>query len=457
MKEVKERILEFLAVSKLRGSSTGKILCFIGPPGVGKTSVGKSIAEALNRKYFRVSLGGLDEVAELKGHRRTYVAAQPGRIITALKNAGSENPVFLIDEVDKIGRRSHQGNPENVLLEILDPAQNAAFNDHYMDTTVDLSKILFICTANFPDDISPVLLDRMELVDVHGYTAEEKLQILNKHLFPEITKNCALNEHLGHFEVTEAAKELLIRDYCREAGMRSLQKLTTRILEKIARQIVEGAIEKIAVNAENLKTYAGRPKFPPEKLYNQLPSGVVMGLAYTYMGGSVLYIETARAKFHGEEKEGKIQTTGNLKQVMTESTQIAYTFSRKFAAARDNSFLDSTSIHIHVPEGATPKDGPSAGVTIATALLSLAFDVPVIGDFAMTGEISLTGKVLAIGGLKEKVVAAKREGVKKLCVPRQNVHQWEELSEELREGLQVVFAEEYEDVFKVAFPSLGVV
>ncbi|CAG9329977.1 LON_3 [Blepharisma stoltei] len=451
MKDVKERILEFIAVSKLKGSSTGKILCFVGPPGVGKTSIAKSIAEALNRKYHRISLGGLDDVAELKGHRRTYIGAQPGKLITALKQAGSENPVILIDEIDKVGRRNFQGSPENALLEILDPQQNFSFNDHYLDTTVDLSKVLFLCTANFPDDINPVLLDRMDVIRVQGYTAEEKSNILNRHLLPEIINKCSLSDKSEKYEITEPAKEVLIRDYCREAGVRSLQKIVTRILEKITKKIVEGVEEKIVVTPENLITFAGRPEHAHSKIYDITPSGVVMGLAYTSMGGSTLYIEVAKSKFTGDETEGKVQITGNLKQVMSESVHIAYTFAKKLASEKGNNFLDKHSIHIHVPEGATPKDGPSAGITITTALLSLAFDKPVIPDLAMTGEISLTGKVLPIGGLKEKIVAAKRDGVKRVIIPKQNKYHWDELADILKEGIEVSFVEEYSEVFKIAF------
>ena len=451
MKDVKDRILEFIAVSKLRGSSTGKILCFAGPPGVGKTSIAKSIAEALNRKYFRISVGGLDDVAELKGHRRTYIGAQPGKIVSALKTAGAENAVILIDEIDKIGRRNYQGSPENILLEILDPVQNNNFTDHYLDTSIDLSKILFLCTANFPDDINPILMDRMDVINVQGYTAEEKLMIFNKHLFPQALDKCSMESKSDSFEIIDSAKLTLIKDYCREAGVRSLQKITTRILEKIARKIVEGAENKLVISNDNLIEYAGRPQFTEKKLYEVLPPGVVMGLAYTSMGGSVLYMEISKSKFFGEETEGKIQMTGNLKQVMSESISISYTFARKFSSERGNTFLDKNSIHIHVPEGATPKDGPSAGITITTALLSLAFNKPVIPNLAMTGEISLTGKVLPIGGLKEKIVAAKREGVTTVIIPKQNVHDWDELSEVLKEGITPHYVEDYHQVFDIAF------
>ena len=451
MKDVKERILEFIAVSKLKGAATGKILCFAGPPGVGKTSIAKSIAEALNRNYFRISVGGLDDVAELKGHRRTYIGAQPGKIISALKTAGSENAVILIDEIDKIGQRNYQGSPESTLLEILDPVQNSSFTDHYLDTSIDLSKILFLCTANYPDDINPVLLDRMDIIQVQGYTTEEKTQIFDRHLFPQLITKCSLDNYNSLLNFTKEAKILLIKDYCREAGVRSLQKIVTRILEKIAKKIVEGHEGEITVSPENLIEFAGRPKFSEKKMYDTMPAGVVMGLAYTSMGGSVLYIEITRSKFTGEETEGKIQTTGNLKQVMTESIQIAYTYSKRFATEKGNSFLDKHSIHIHCPEGATPKDGPSAGITLTTGMLSLAFDKPVIKDLAMTGEISLNGKVLPIGGLKEKIVAAKRENVKVVIVPKGNQHNWDELVDELKEGIQVQFVEDYKEVFEIAF------
>lgn len=451
MNDVKERILEFIAVSIMRGSSAGKILCLSGPPGVGKTSIAKSIAEALNRKYFRISVGGLDDVAELKGHRRAYIGAQPGKIVSALKAAGAENAVILIDEIDKIGRRNLQGSPENTLLEILDPMQNSSFTDHYLDTSIDLSKVLFLCTANFPDNINPVLLDRMDLISVQGYTSEEKYMIFDRHLYPQTLQKCSMQGKKDLIELTEPAKNTLIRDYCREAGVRSLEKITTRILEKVARKMVEGHEGSIVISNENLVEYAGRPVFNEKKMYEVLPAGVVMGLAYTTMGGSVLYIEISKAKYFGEETEGKIQMTGNIKQVMSESIQIAYTYARKFASQKENNFLDKCSIHLHVPEGATPKDGPSAGITITTALLSLAFNKPVIQNMAMTGEISLTGKVLPIGGLKEKLVAAKREGVTTVVLPKHNLHSWEELNEVLKSGITPHFVEDYSEVYKIAF------
>lgn len=451
MKDVKDRIIEFIAVSKLRGSAGGKILCFTGPPGVGKTSVAKSIAEALNRKYYRISLGGLDDVAELKGHRRTYVGAQPGKIISALKQCASENPVLLIDEIDKVGRRNFQGSPENALLEVLDPQQNSAFNDHYLDTTVDLSKVLFLCTANLTDDISPVLMDRMETIEVKGYTAEEKMEIFDKHLWTRTLKEMALEPHIGLFSITQEAKEVLIRDYCREAGVRKLQKLLQRILEKVAVKVLQQVHS--TVDPATLKDYAGQPPFSSKRLYEVLPVGVVMGLAYTSMGGSTLYVEVVKSGF-GKDAKGELKTTGNLKSVMQESIQIAYTYAKSLAFAKKNDYFDSASLHLHFPEGATPKDGPSAGVTITTALLSIAFNSPVMVDLAMTGEISLTGKVLAIGGLKEKVVAARRDSVKTVIIPAANKHSWEELPETLKTGLTVHLADSYEDVLKVALPSI---
>ena len=451
MADVKERIIEFIAVSKLKGSASGKILCFTGPPGVGKTSVARSIAEALNRKYYRISLGGLDDVAELKGHRRTYVGAQPGKIISALKSCGAENPVLLIDEIDKVGRRNFHGSPENALLEILDPQQNYAFSDHYLDAAVDLSKVLFLCTANITDEISPVLMDRMETIEVKGYTAEEKMSIFEKHLWTKALKEMALEQHISLFSVTQQAKELLIRDYCREAGVRKLQKLLNRILEKVAVRVLQE--NPSIIDTENLKDFAGQPPFSSKRMYEVLPVGVVMGLAYTAMGGSTLYVEVVKSGFSKDAK-GELKTTGNLKQVMQESIQIAYTYAKTLAFARQNEYLDTASLHLHFPEGAVPKDGPSAGVTITTALLSLAFNSPVTVDMAMTGEISLTGKVLAIGGLKEKVVAARRDGVKTVIIPAANKHSWEELPDTLKAGLTVHLADSYEDVLKVALPTV---
>lgn len=453
MKAVKDRILEFIAISKLRGSSTGKILCFTGPPGVGKTSIAKAIAEALNRKFTRISLGGLNDVAEFKGHRRTYIGAQPGKLVKALRQAGTENPVILLDEIDKLGRNSHRGSPEHSLLEVLDPSQNSCFTDYYLDVPIDLSKVLFVCTANHLHKLSRVLLDRLEVIEVEGYSAEEKAHILDTFLLPKAIKELALQSHAEQFTVSEAAKQALVHNYCREAGVRGLQRITERICEKIAVRIVKG--ETAAVDAGNLTDFAGHPPYPSERFYAEMPPGVVMGLSYSEQGGSVLYLEVSKSSY-GDEKTPGVKATGRLMKVMSESIQVAYSYAKRLASSKQNSFLDLNSIHIHAPEGAVSKDGPSAGVTITTAILSLAFNTPVLAYLAMTGEISLNGRVLPIGGLKEKLVAAKREGVKTVVLPEANRHNWEELSVSLREGFTAVFVSEYHEVFAVAFPGLGV-
>jgi len=451
LNDVKNRILEFIAVSKLRGTSTGKILCFSGPPGVGKTSIAKSIAEALNRKFHRISLGGMDDVSELKGHRRTYLGSRPGKIISALKSVGSENPVILIDEIDKIGSTS-RGSPESILLEILDPQQNSSFSDHYLDTTVDLSKVLFLCTANETYNISRPLRDRMEIVDVEGYTTEEKAKIFENYLYPKAIQETSLDQHLSRFSFTPDIKSLLIEDYCREAGVRDLQKMLNKILEKVAVKVVNG--EESHITPETLKDYAGYPIYYEKKYYDQTPPGVVMGLSTSSIGGSVLYLEVSKATFNDTpEKAPTIKLTGNLKDVIKESVQIAYSYARNYAGSIGNTYLDKTSIHIHFPSGSTPKDGPSAGIAITTAFLSLALDKPVLPHLAMTGEISLNGKVLKIGGLKDKIVGAKREGIKTVCIPESNRSDWQELSETLREGIQVHFITDYPQIFAVAFPD----
>ncbi|XP_017842207.1 lon protease homolog, mitochondrial isoform X1 [Drosophila busckii] len=453
MEDIKKRILEFMAVSSLRGTTQGKILCFHGPPGVGKTSIARSIARALNREYFRFSVGGMTDVAEIKGHRRTYVGAMPGKLIQCLKKTKTENPLVLIDEVDKIGK-GYQGDPSSALLELLDPEQNANFLDHYLDVPVDLSRVLFICTANVIDTIPEPLRDRMELIEMSGYVAEEKVAIARQYLIPQAMKDCGLTEK--QVNITEDALNMLIRSYCRESGVRNLQKQIEKAIRKVAFRLVKKEGEEFAVNAENLTTFLGKQIFSSDRMYNITPAGVVMGLAWTAMGGSALYIETSRRHIRPEKPEsnaGTLHLTGNLGDVMKESAQIALTVARNFLYTNDpkNKFLEQEHIHLHVPEGATPKDGPSAGVTIITALVSLATGKPVRADVAMTGEVSLKGKVLTVGGIKEKTIAARRSGVTCLILPADNKKDFEELPSFITDGLQVHFANEYDDVYKIAF------
>ncbi|KAG1672354.1 Lon protease, mitochondrial [Nymphon striatum] len=445
---------EFIAVSKLRGTTQGKILLFHGPPGVGKTSIAKSIAKAINREYFRFSVGGMTDVAEIKGHRRTYVGAMPGKMIQCLKKTKTENPLVLIDEVDKVGR-GYQGDPSSALLELLDPEQNANFLDHYLDVPVDLSKVLFICTANVIDTIPEPLKDRMEMINLSGYVAEEKLAIAEKYLIPQAVQNSGVGADQAL--ISTGALNVLIKSYCRESGVRNLQKHIEKILRKCAFKIVSNESEKIEVATDNLDDFVGKPVFTHERMYDVTPPGVVMGLAWTAMGGSTLYIETCvrRPADQSKEGEGTMELTGQLGDVMKESAKIAYTFSKSFILENEpeNKLLHHSHLHLHVPEGATPKDGPSAGCTIVTALLSLALKKPIRQDFAMTGEVSLTGKVLPVGGIKEKIIAAKRVGVKCIVLPSENKRDYHDLPAFITDGIEAHFAENYKDVFDIAFSS----
>ena len=481
LKDVKDRILEFIAVGKLRGTVEGKILCFVGPPGVGKTSIGKSIARALNRQYYRFSVGGLTDVAEIKGHRRTYVGALPGRVIQALKKCQTENPLILIDEVDKIGR-GHQGDPSSALLELLDPEQNNSFLDHYMDVPVDLSKTLFVCTANMTDTIPRPLLDRMEVIELSGYVADEKKAIADRYLAPQAKEMSGLKS--VDVSLDESAIEELINRYCRESGVRNLKKQIEKVYRKSALRIIQdlgeevfpesaaittegkAALEEskkddsdvtstnpetidketteqprvqmqvpdsvhVSISKENLKDYVGPPIFTSDRLYSTTPPGVAMGLAWTSMGGAALYVESILESALSAPSRASFNITGNLKAVMKESTTIAYSFAKSVLASRfpENRFFDHAKIHLHCPEGAVQKDGPSAGITMATSLLSLAMGRSVGEKVAMTGELTVTGKVLRIGGLREKTVAARRAGCEVLCFPKDNWGDWEELPE----------------------------
>ncbi|KAI7821493.1 Lon protease C-terminal proteolytic domain-containing protein [Gamsiella multidivaricata] len=491
LKDVKDRILEFIAVGRLRGTVEGKIICLAGPPGVGKTSIGKSIARALDREFYRFSVGGLTDVAEIKGHRRTYVGAMPGKVVQALKRVQTENPLILIDEVDKVGR-GHQGDPASALLELLDPEQNGSFLDHYMDVPIDLSKVLFVCTANVLDTIPGPLLDRMEVIQLSGYISDEKVAIASRYLAP--TAKAAAGLEGANVTLHDNAIETLIKNYCRESGVRNLKKQIDKVFRKAALKIVQELpdVERVEpkkdkaakineqsekdgkdtkakskstdkeeekqpklkipssvnvdITAENLKDYVGPAVFQADRLYDNTPAGVVMGLAWTSMGGSALYIESCLDGGLSEKSRPNFLRTGQMGDVMKESTSIAYTFAKNLIGRRfpENRFFNKAAIHLHVPEGATPKDGPSAGITMTTSLLSLALNKPLDPTIAMTGELTLTGKVLKIGGLKEKTIAAKRSGVKTLIFPQANLPDWEELPENVKEAW-------YEDVYKVVF------
>ena len=549
LEDVKERILEFIAVGQLRGTTQGKIITMVGPPGVGKTSIGQSIARALDRKFFRFSVGGLSDVAEIKGHRRTYVGAMPGKLVQCLKTTGVSNPVVLIDEVDKLGR-GYQGDPASALLEHLDPEQNGTFLDHYLDVPVDLSKVLFVCTANVLDTIPGPLLDRMEVVRLSGYIKDEKVQIARTYLEKVAKERSGIGE--SEASISDSAMNSLIEDYCREAGVRNLQKHLEKVYRKVALKLakekgpeaskqvgdarakytaakkameereeelrilkigskntsekktkekdlkaLEGALsdlkdlvestekevqtvldstkiqDAVVVNSgPDLVEYVGQPPFATDRIYDKTPPGVVTGLAWTSMGGSTLYIECTaihqNAEVLEEEEEdsdkkkktnkspttsgGTLKTTGQLGDVMRESATIAHTFAKGFVAQRDpgNKYFDSTKLHLHVPAGSTPKDGPSAGCTMVTAMVSLATNKAVKPNLAMTGEVTLTGIVMPIGGVKEKTIAARRSGVTTILFPEGNRNDFSELSDDIKEGLEVHFVSTYEDVYKHA-------
>ena len=459
LKDVKERILEFIAVGKLRGTTQGKIITLVGPPGVGKTSIGQSIAKALDRKFFRFSVGGMSDVAEIKGHRRTYVGAMPGKLVQCLKSTGVSNPVVLIDEIDKIGR-GFSGDPSSALLELLDPEQNGTFLDHYLDVPVDLSKVLFLCTANILDTIPGPLLDRMEVVRLSGYIADEKKEIARKYLEKEAKSKTGVKDEQA--TVTDQALSTLIEEYCREAGVRNLQKHLEKIYRKVAYKIAvddeattdekkQESKKSYEINETDLVDYVGQAPFQSERFYEHTPPGVVTGLAWTAMGGSTLYVECA--KIESSPGKGNLKVTGSLGDVMRESSQIAFTHARTLLEKKDpeNTFFADASIHLHVPHGGTPKDGPSAGCTMITAMLSLALEKPIKANLAMTGEVTLTGRVLPIGGVKEKTMAARRSGIKELVFPKGNQKDYEELAEEIKEGLIVHFVESYDEIYDVAF------
>lgn len=508
MHDVKDRILEFIAVGKLLGKVDGKILCFVGPPGVGKTSIGKSIARSLNRKFFSFSVGGLTDVAEIKGHRRTYIGALPGRVIQALKKCQTQNPLILIDEIDKIGHAGIHGDPSAALLEVLDPEQNSNFLDNYLDISIDLSRVLFVCTANTLDTIPRPLLDRMEVIELTGYVAEDKVKIAEQYLSPSAKRAAGLEN--ANVDLTEDAIRTLMRKYCRESGVRNLKKHIEKIYRKAALDVVKQLslddsprvdeenvkeneknteipastssgektkdsngieIEKtkdssesmkvsddiqISVSSKNLKDYVGPPIFTSDRLYESTPPGVIMGLAWTSLGGTSLYVESVLEQPIQDCNNPSFERTGQLGDVMKESSRLAYSFSKMYLSSKfpHNRFFEKAAIHLHCPEGATPKDGPSAGVTMATSLLSLALNRSIDPTVAMTGELTLTGKVLRIGGLREKAVAAKRSGATTIIFPKDNLSDWEELPDNVKEGLEPLAADWYDDVFQRIFSDL---
>ncbi len=447
LEDLKERVLEFISVGLLSGGLKGSIICLVGPPGVGKTSIGKSIARALGRKFYRFSVGGMRDEAEIKGHRRTYVGAMPGKLIQALKFTQTMNPVVMLDEIDKIGT-SYHGDPASALLEVLDPEQNKDFLDHYLDVRCDLSNILFITTANMLDTIPGPLRDRMEILRLSGYIMEEKVHIAQKYLIPKNRKEMGLKATDVVF-TTPVIRDIANK-YAREAGVRNLENNIKKILRKVAREIVtKKKRAKITISEKNLEKYLGKPIFTSDKYYEKTPPGVALGLAWTSMGGATLYIET----LYTPSEKTDMKLTGQAGDVMKESSQIAWSYldSQCERYGCDVPFFDKKKVHIHVPEGATPKDGPSAGITMVTALLSLLKNQPVRQNLAMTGEITLTGKVLPIGGVKEKLIAARRSGVKIVIFPHDNERDYDELPAYLKKGVKVHFVKHYDEVYKIAF------
>jgi ATP-dependent Lon protease len=444
--KVKERIIEHLAVSKLKdGDLSGPILCFVGPPGVGKTSLGQSIARTLGRKFVRISVGGVRDESEIRGHRRTYIGAMPGTIIRALRDAETINPVFLIDEIDKMGA-DWRGDPASAMLEVLDPEQHSSFRDHYLDLPFDLSKILFICTANQLETIPPPLLDRMDVIQLSGYTEEEKLGIAKKYLVPKQLKAHGLKR--AQLTFTDKGLRTIVREYTREAGVRQLERQLASVCRKAARRVAEGETEKMSANDTLVHEWLGAPRFVADVRKRTSEPGVATGLAVTAVGGDVLFIE-ATAYPGG----GALKVTGQLGEVMQESAQAAHSWVRTHAneLGIDPQWFGENDVHVHVPAGAVPKDGPSAGITMATAIASVATGKPVSEQVAMTGEITLSGQVLPIGGLREKVLAASRADIPKVIFPRENERDLEELPEEIRKELEFVPVDWIEEVLETAF------
>ena len=454
LEKVKERIIEYLAVRNLKqqkdpdGTVRGPILCFGGPPGVGKTSLGKSIARSMGREFVRLSLGGVRDEAEIRGHRRTYIGALPGRVIQSIKKAGKNNPVFMLDEIDKLGS-DFRGDPSSALLEVLDPEQNHSFSDHYLEVDFDLSNVMFIATANYQDAIPPALRDRMEILDFSGYIEDEKIQIAKRHILPKQIEENGLTKDQVTFDAG-SIKEL-VRSYTREAGVRNLEREVANVLRKVARDLVESDTEKIKINRKKVGEYLGAPRFHSELAERTTKPGVVTGLAWTAAGGDILFVESTLMN-----GKGKLTLTGQLGDVMKESATAALTFVRANANDFDidPEFNENSDIHVHVPAGAIPKDGPSAGVSMVTSLVSLLKGIPVKEKVAMTGEITLRGNVLPIGGVKEKVTAAHRSGIKEIILPDHNRKDLEDVPEHVAKDLTFHFAKEIKDVLKVAIPGI---
>ena len=454
LEDVKERILEYLAVRKLKEDSKGSIVLLVGPPGVGKTSIGKSIARSMNRPFFRFSVGGMRDEAEIKGHRRTYVGAMPGKILQGMKIVKSRAPVFMIDEIDKLGI-SFQGDPSSALLEVLDPEQNISFRDHYLDLPFDLSHVVFVATANTLDPIPRPLLDRMEVIRLSGYVVEEKTEIAKQYIIPKSLKKHGLKR--GDIRYNKTALSAIAEGYARDAGMRTYEKAVDRIHRKAARKVVESRGElPIRITADNLEEYLKKPHFREDGLKKAVMPGMALGLAWTSMGGDVLVIEADAVK-----GKGGFKLTGQMGDVMKESAAIAHTRARKIIEAaggggtEPDEFFASRTVHLHIPEGATPKDGPSAGITMTTALLSLASGIRIRPGLAMTGELSLTGKVLAIGGLKEKTIAARRHKIKQIIIPEANRRDLEEIPDHVKKGITFHPVSELEEVIALVLPKLA--
>lgn len=447
---VKERIIEYLGVRKLSKKIKGPILCFVGPPGVGKTSLGRSIARSLGRKFIRISLGGVRDEAEIRGHRRTYVGALPGRIIQGLKRCGSNNPVYMMDEVDKIGA-DFRGDPSSALLEVLDPEQNYSFRDHYLGVPFDLSKVMFITTANLLDTIQPAFRDRMEIIRISGYTEEEKLQIGQRHLVPKQVKEHALSPR--HISFTKGAIRKIISLYTREAGVRNLEREIATACRKVARKVAEGKKTMTRISSQNIEKYLGPPRIFKDQLLTEDRVGVATGVAWTATGGEILFVEASRM-----EGKGKLSLTGSLGDVMKESAEAALTYARSHEKEFHISkkFFAENDFHIHIPEGAIPKDGPSAGVTIATALLSVCINRRVKRDVAMTGEITLRGNVLPVGGIKEKVLAAQRAGVTRMILPFPNKKDLIDIPRKIKKEMEFIFVKDIQEAFEHAFAGPAV-
>ena len=451
LNDVKDRILELISVGIINGDLAGSIVLLVGPPGTGKTSVGQSIAKALGRKFYRFSLGGMRDEAEIKGHRRTYIGALPGKFINAIKTSKTANPVIMLDEIDKIGA-SFQGDPASALLEVLDPEQNKDFLDHYLDVRFDLSKVLFICTANQTETIPPALLDRMEVIRLSGYIIEEKLEIARKHLLPKQLKTHGLKK--SQFSLPKVVLREIIDGYAREAGVRGLENNLKKLLRKSARKIVEEESDCVKISKHDLPEMLGRKTFAEETRYKKPKIGVITGLAYTSVGGATLFIEASSV----EAKNPGFKQTGQLGDVMVESTEIAYTYIRSIGSKdkKIQKFFTENFVHLHVPAGATPKDGPSAGITMACALYSLVTQEPVIANLAMTGELTLTGLVMPVGGIKEKTIAARRAGITQLIFPAENQKDFDDLDESIKGGIKPYFVKNFSEVLPVGFPDLSV-